>query len=500
MHHGAERDGRVEQRHEPGGRAERARTAPSSADARRSAALALLCAAQFVDVLDVNATVVALPTIGRELGFAPAALQWVTTAYVLFFGGFLLLAGRLADLYGRRRLFVTGLSLFTTASLLCGLAWSPLTLVVFRAAQGLGAALVAPAALAIIVATFPAGTSRHRAMGVWTAVAAGGGAAGLVLGGLITDRLGWPWIFFINLPVGVLGVALSFRLLDADHERRAARRLDVLGAVTITAALVLLVFGLTQAAEGGVRSPLVLGAIALAASLFTVFVMVERTTAVPLVPLGIFRQRAVSAAALTAFVNTATTSSVGILSVLYLQEVLTASATMAGLLGLPLSLAVVLGSALGARLTGTLGAPRTMALGLAGIATGTLVALGITADGGVAYVLASATLSGLSLGCAAVAATTFGTSAAGQDEHGLASGILNSAAQLGTALGVAVFFMVATVRTDAAAAAGMSTADALVAGYRLAFVGAATLAGLGALVTFSLLRGNAAQASAASQN
>lgn len=500
MEYGNEQGDRGKQRPMREGYAEIGRAAPTSADARTYAALALLCAAQFVDVLDVNATVVALPTIGRELGFAPAALQWVTTAYVLFFGGFLLLAGRLADLYGRRRLFVAGLSLFTTASLLCGLAWSPLTLVVFRAAQGLGAALVAPAALAIIVATFPAGTSRNRAMGVWTAVAAGGGAAGLVLGGLITDRLGWPWIFFVNVPVGVLGVALSFRLLDADHERRAARRLDVLGAITITAALVLLVFGLTQAAAGGLRSPLVLGAIALAVSLFTVFVIVERTTAEPLVPLAIFRRRAVSAAALTAFVNTATTSSVGILAVLYLQEVLTASATMAGLLGLPLSLAVVAGSALGARLTGTLGTPRTMALGLVGIAAGTLVALGITADGGLAYVLASATLSGLALGCAAVAATTFGTSAAGQDEQGLASGILNSAAQLGTALGVAAFFAVATARTDVAAGAGMATADALVAGYRWAFAGAATLAALGALATFALLRGEAAGASAANHD
>src|SRR5918997_145044 len=179
---------------------------------RRWAALVLLCVAQFVDVLDINAVIVALPSIGRELGFSRGDLQWVVTAYVLFFGGFLLLAGRLADLFGRRRMFVLGLALFTASSLLCGLAWSPPALVVLRAAQGLGAAIVAPAALSIISTPFPEGRERNLAMGVWTAVAAGGGAAGLVLGGLLTDALGWEWIFFVNVPVGAVGVALSFVL------------------------------------------------------------------------------------------------------------------------------------------------------------------------------------------------------------------------------------------------------------------------------------------------
>src|SRR5918993_4601521 len=231
------------------------RSARSVGIPHKYAALALLCAAQFVDVLDVNATVVALPTIGRELGFTPATLQWVTTAYVLFFGGFLLLAGRLADLYGRRRMFVSGLSLFTAASLLCGLAWSPLALVVFRAAQGLGAAIVAPAALAIISTTFPEGGERNFAMGVWTAVAASGGAAGLVLGGLLTDALGWEWIFFVNVPLGAAGVALSFVLLPESRDFSASRRLDLLGAGTVTAGLVLLVLGLTRIEEAGFWSP-----------------------------------------------------------------------------------------------------------------------------------------------------------------------------------------------------------------------------------------------------
>jgi MFS family permease len=195
---------------------------------RRWWALALLCVAQFVDVLDVNAVIVALPSIGRELGFSRGDLQWVITAYVLFFGGFLLLAGRLADLLGRRRMFVGGLALFTLSSLGCGMAGSPAVLLVARAAQGLGAAIVAPAALAIISTTFREGSERNLAMGVWTAVAAGGGAAGLVLGGLITDWLGWEWIFFVNVPVGVAGMALSFVLLGGDRGVEGSRRLDLL--------------------------------------------------------------------------------------------------------------------------------------------------------------------------------------------------------------------------------------------------------------------------------
>ncbi len=198
-------------------------------EARRWPALALLCVAQFVDVLDVNAVIVALPVVGRDLGFSPEDLQWVVTSYVLFFGGFLLLAGRLSDLCGRRRMFVLGLTVFTASSLACGLAGSPLALVAFRAVQGLGAAIVAPAALSIISTTFTGGRERYLAMGVWTAVAAGGGAAGLVLGGFITDSLGWEWIFFVNVPIGVLGIALSFVLLGASRGEQAARRLDVWG-------------------------------------------------------------------------------------------------------------------------------------------------------------------------------------------------------------------------------------------------------------------------------
>jgi EmrB/QacA subfamily drug resistance transporter len=454
---------------------------------RRHLALVLLCVAQFVDVLDVNAVIVALPTIGRDLGFAPEELQWVVTAYVLFFGGFLLLAGRLADLFGRRRMFLLGLATFTVSSLLCGLAWSPLALVGSRAVQGLGAAIVAPAALAIISTTFPEGRERNFAMGVWTAVAAGGGAAGLVVGGLLTDALGWEWIFFVNVPVGVASIALSFVLLEADRGERASRRLDLPGALTVTAGLLLLVYGLTRAENAGFGSSLTLGTMALALFLLAAFLFVESSVSDPLVPLRVFRVRALSGSALVAFANTATTSPVGILATLYLQEVLDYSPTLAGLLGLPFSISVVAGSFLGSRLTGALGAKRTMVLGLLGICAATLITAGISAEVGLAYVVSGAALSGFALGCSAVASTTRGISAVGAGERGLASGLLNSSAQVGTALGVAILFTIAAARTGALSGVE-PTSQALVEGYRLAFFVGAALAVAGALGALLLVR------------
>src|ERR687889_2388550 len=218
---------------------------------RKGAALALLCVAQFVDVLDVNAVIVALHSIGEDLGFSRAGLQWVVSTYVLFFAGFLLLSGRVADLWGRRRTFVAGLALFTAASLCCGLSVSPEMLVVSRAFQGFGAATTAPAALSIITTIFVEGRERDRAVAAWTAVAAGGGAAGLLLGGFITDALGWEWIFFVNVPVGASGIALSHVLLPDSRDFSASRGVDILGAGTVTAGLVLLVLGLTRIEEAG---------------------------------------------------------------------------------------------------------------------------------------------------------------------------------------------------------------------------------------------------------
>src|SRR5215210_8396362 len=242
---------------------------------RKGAALALLCVAQFVDVLDVNAVIVALHSIGQDLGFSQAGLQWVVTAYVLFFAGFLLLSGRVADLWGRRRTFVAGLALFTAASLCCGLSASPEMLVASRAFQGLGAAIIAPAALSIITTIFAQGSERDRAVAAWTAVAAGGGAAGLLLGGLITDSLGWEWIFFVNVPVGAAGIALSYMLLPDSRDFSASRGLDLLGAGTVTAGLVLLVLGRTWIEEGGVGVSPTLATLGFTVASFGAFVFVD---------------------------------------------------------------------------------------------------------------------------------------------------------------------------------------------------------------------------------
>jgi MFS family permease len=352
---------------------------------------------------------------------------------------------------------------------------------------------VAPAALSIISTTFPEGRERNFAMGLWTAVAAGGGAAGLVLGGLITDVLGWEWIFFVNVPLGAAGVALSFVLLEADRGERTSRRLDLPGAVTVTAGLVLLVYGLTRAEESGFGSPLTLATIVLALGLLAAFLFVEHSVADPLIPLRVFRARDLTGSALVAFANTATTSPVGIIAAIYLQEVLAYSPTLAGLLGLPFSLSVVAGSFLGSRLTGTLGARHTMALGLAGICGATLLITGISAEGGLPYVVANAALSGLALGCSAVASTTRGTSAVREEERGLASGLLNTSAQVGTALGLAVLFAVAVARTEAVALGGEPSAQALVVGYRWAFFVGAGIAALGAAAALRLVGQDARQ-------
>jgi EmrB/QacA subfamily drug resistance transporter len=453
---------------------------------RKGAALVLLCVAQFVDVLDVNAVIVALHSIGRDLGFSQAGLQWVVSAYVLFFAGFLLLSGRVADLWGRRRTFVAGLAVFTAASLCCGISVSPGMLVVSRAVQGLGAAITAPAALSIITTIFAEGRERDRAVAAWTAVAAGGGAAGLLLGGLITDVLGWEWIFFVNVPVGAAGIALSHVLLPESRDPAASSRLDLLGAGTVTSGLVLLVLGLTRTEEAGFGSPSTLMTLGLSAAIFGAFVLVERRAADPLVPLKLFRLDELVGAALVAFALTAATAPVGVLVTLYLQNTLGYSASIAGLAGLPFSLCVIAGSMVGGRISGRIGGRATMSLGLLVVAASALVTAGITAEGGVAYVLAGAALSGLGLGCASVASTARGTSAVESGRRGLASGFMNTSAQVGTALGLATLLTLAATRT--AALSDGAESEALVAGYRLAFLAAAGVASLGVAAALYFFR------------
>jgi MFS family permease len=391
--------------------------------------LALLCVAQFVVVLDVTIVAVALPAIRDDLGFSAAGLQWVITAYLLAFGGLLVSAGRAADLLGRRRVFVTGLALFAAASAGCGLAPSPAALVALRALQGVGAALLAPAALALVTEL----PDQRRALGIWTAAAAGGGATGWVLGGVLTETLGWPAIFLLNAPIGLAGVVLAPRVLRADRERARGflSRLDLAGALLVTAGLAALVLGLTHAQPAALGGGL---------ALLAIFAVVERRVRAPLLPPGTFGNRTFTRAVLVAAVLTATTTPAVLLSVLEQER----SPIEIGLACLPLNLAVIAGSLLAGRVRV---APRlVMALGLAGVAGGAALMMVVLLP---AYVLM-----GLGLGAASVASTASGTEAL-EARAGLASGLLNAAAQLGPALGLAVMRSYAIAAAVALVSAGV---------------------------------------------
>ena len=456
---------------------------------RRWFALGLLCVAQFVVVLDATIVAIALPEIQRDLGFSRAGLQWVISAYTLVFGGFLLLAGRAADLWGRRRLFMIGLVVFTGASLACGLAGSPLALLLGRIAQGLGAAIVAPSALSSLTAAFPEGEGRGRALGVWTAAAAGGGATGWLLGGVLTGSLGWELVFLVNLPVGILGVALAPVLVSESRDEAAPPRLDVAGAVSVTAGLTLLVYGITMVEEAGLAAPVTLVSLTSSVVLLGLFVVVEGRVRHPLVPLGVFRSRVLLGANLIALVLTAATTPPMLLCTLYVQQVLGFPPAQAGLIFPPFNLAVIGGSLLGPRLVARFGPRTTMACGLLAIAAGSACLLGMSPHGGgyLLYLAPAFVLMGSGLGCASVASTTSGTTAADGNLQGLASGLLNSAAQIGTVLGLAILVPLSAARTETLTETIPPDA-ALVEGFKLAFLGAVLIACCGIAIATLLTK------------
>jgi len=428
--------------------------------------VALLCVAQFVVVLDATIVAIALPDIQRSLGVATGDLQWVVTAYTLAFAGFLVLAGRLADLHGRRRVFTVGMALFTIASLVCGLSRSPGLLVAARTVQGLGAAAVAPAALGAITAVVPDGAERRRALGIWTAAAAGGGASGWLLGGVITEQAGWPWVFLVNVPIGIAAVVLAPLAVPETRAELGRRRLDVAGAATLTGGLALVVLGLTRGQTDGFGAPVAAGAFAAGLALLALFAHVETRTPDPLLPAALLRADGLAGANLAAAALTASTTPPLLLCVLALQGEQGRSPLVTGALFAPFNLAVIAGSLLGPRAVRALGARAAMAIGLGGIAAGVLWILAFGGAGAAPPSLVPAFVAmGASLGCASVASTTAGTAAAGAAREGVASGLLNTAAQLGTALGVAVLLSVA-----AAAGSGAAFIGAVV----VALAGAAT--------------------------
>jgi EmrB/QacA subfamily drug resistance transporter len=463
---------------------------------KRWKALILLCIAQFVVVLDASIVNVALPSIGSALHFSKENLSWVVNAYILTFGGFLLLGGRAADLLGRRRVFMTGLIVVAVASLAAGFASSEGQLIAARAAQGLGAAILSPSALSIITTIFKDGSERNRALGVWGAVAGSGGAAGVLLGGVLTDGLGWQWVLWVNVPVALIALALTPGLIGESRQEDAARRFDAFGAVTVTAGLSLLVYALVDATNAGWGSTATLTRLAGATVLLAAFVVNELRSPAPLVPFGIFRKRTLTGANVVGLLLGASLFSMFFFITLYLQEVLGYSAIKAGLSYLPLSILIIVSAGLGGQLTTKIGFKPVMATGLAFVAAGLAWFSQISVDGGfTADVLGPSCLAAIGLGFGFVTTTIAAVSGIEERESGLASGLINTSQQIGGALGLAVLATVANSRTDHVMASGASTVqNGLTEGFQNAFLGGSAIALLGVVATLLLIRSSDSRA------
>ncbi len=466
-------------------------------ESRRWQALALLCVAQFVVVLDASIVNVALPTIGADLSFTQDNLSWVVNAYVLTFGGFLLLGGRLADLLGRRRVFMAGLILFALASLLGGFAESDAALIAARAVQGLGAAILSPAALSIVTTTFSDGAERNKALGAWGAVAGSGGAAGVLLGGVLTEYVGWEWVLWVNVPIGIAAALLAPRLIAESKSDSETRSFDVAGAVSVTGALALLVYGLVEAPDAGWGSAQTIGILAAAVALFAIFVVVERRSAAPLVPFSIFRMRTLTGANVVGVLTGASLFSMFFFISLYMQNVLGFSAIEAGLSYLPLAVSIILAAGIASQLVTKVGFKPILGLGMLLIAAGLFWFGQISADGSfVSDVLGPSLLAAVGLGFSFVPQTIAAVSGVSDREAGLASGLINTSQQVGGALGLAILSTVAfpQIGDAAAAAGGPPTPEMLTEGYADAFLVGSGIALLGVLAVALLIRGRDSRA------
>ena len=448
-------------------------------DPKRWAALAVLAVAQFMVVLDASIVNVALPSIQRDLGFSESSLQWVVNAYTLVFGGFLLLGGRAADLFGRRRMFIVGLGLFSVASLVGGFAQSDGWLVAARALQGLGAAIVSPAALSIVTTTFTEGAERNKALGIWGALAGAGGAVGVLMGGMLTEWAGWEWVLFVNVPIGV---AAAFAAPRYVRESRTSEKtsMDIAGAVSVTAGLVVLVYALVDANDAGWGSGQTLGLLALSVALIGAFVAIELRTRHPIMPLTIFRNRNVASADAVALLIGASLFSMFYFISLYLQQVLAFSALEAGLSYLPLAFTIIFTAGAASQLVTRVGPKPVLVSGLALTTVGLLLFTQISAGGSFAGdVLAPSLLVAAGLGLSFVSVTIIAVAGVGHDEAGMASGLLNTAQQVGGALGLAVLSAVATSSTAGAGAPGPG---ALTDAFQSAFAVGAGFAAVGVLL------------------
>src|SRR6266568_3159531 len=460
---------------------------------RRWSALALIVTAQFMVILDVAIVNVALPSIKTDLNFSQANLQWVISAYAILFGGALLLGGRLADLLGRRRLFVAGIALFTASSLLCGLAWSEGSLIAFRALQGLGGAMLAPAALSLLMTTFAEGRERNLALGIYGAASGSGAAAGVLLGGVLTSYLSWSWIFFINVPVGAAAIVLAPLLLRESRADLAHRHFDVAGAASVTAGLMLLVYATTRATTDGWGSRTTLALFSGAAALVLSFVLIELRSRSPLLPMRIFRSRTLTAANATMAIVGAVAFSEFFVLTLYLQDVLHYSAVESGVAFTGFALAVVVVSNIAQVIVGRLGVRPTLTAGLAVSALSVAWLTRLPVDGHYFWDLFPAfVLGGAGMGLSFVPVTIASLAGVERADAGVASGLINTSRQIGGAIGIAaVSAIAATSTTKYVHAHGAVTATsgaAFAHGFQTALYALTGLLVLGALIAGSLVR------------
>jgi EmrB/QacA subfamily drug resistance transporter len=466
---------------------------------RKWLALAIICVAQFMVILDVSIVNVALPSIQRGLHFSEQNLLWVLNAYALFFGGFLMLGGRVADKLGRRRVFVTGVMLFSVASLFCGLASSSGWLVTARAVQGLGAAILSPAALSILTVTFKEGPERNKALSIWGAIAGAGGAFGVLLGGILTQEVGWQWIFYVNVPIGSLVVLASFFILAPSLSEDERRGFDLPGAIALTASLVLMVFALVKSTSWGWASARTTGMLAVSIILLATFILIERQTTSPLVPLSIFGNRSLSVSNLVSLALGASIFSMFYFLSLYMQEVLGYSALRTGIGYLTIASAIIIAAGAAQALVAKFGIRSVMTLGMLLASGGLVYFTQISPHGSyVATLLPGFLLAGVGLGLSFVPATIGAVSGVVADEAGVASGLITTTQQIGGAMGVALLSTIAvSATTKFASSNGHGHQEAIAAlshGFSLAFWFGALFAAVGAVVAFFGMKGSEARA------
>jgi len=466
---------------------------------RRWSALALIVTAQFMVILDVAIVNVALPSIKSDLHFSETNLQWVISAYAILFGGALLLGGRLADLLGRRRLFIAGLGLFAASSLLCGLAWSESSLIAFRALQGLGGALLAPAALSLLMTTFAEGRERNLALGIYGAASGSGAAVGVLLGGLLTSYLSWSWIFFINVPVGIAAIVLAPALLEESRADSAHRHFDIPGAVSITSGLMLLVYAMTRATEVGWGTAETIGLLAGSVALILAFVAIELRSKAPLLPMRIFRLRSLTGANVTSFLVGTALFSQFFLGTLYMQQVLHYSAMKTGVAYLPLTLTIIALAGVAQNLVTRVGVRRVLPAGLV-LATAALVLLAqLPPDGKYFFdIFPAFLLSAIGLAFTFIPLTIAALMGVQESDAGVASGLFNTTQQIGGAVGLAAASTIAITFTghyvDSHPGATALSAPALTYGFQITFYVLAGVAALAAVLSALLIEPKAAEA------